>query len=305
MPAPAKTVLRRTARTLAVVLGVLAVFAAGVLAGGHPQTTRLVDLPPPVRDVVLGADEAPVREVVQTLRRGYYREVDPERLERASIDALLRELDDPYTFYLDPEQYAAYQRDVRGLLVGIGVNLRAEDDDIVVTRVFEGSSAARGGLRVGDVLVRVDGQDVRGRPLDDVVGRIRGPEGTEVRLALRRDGRVRDVTLRRAPFRVPTVTSRVETHDGAPVGYVRLSSFDRGSAREVRDAVDALGERGVRAYVLDLRGDPGGLLDEAVGVSGVFLPDRSPVVTIEGLHRARRTLRTLSLIHISEPTRPY
>ncbi|HWH13999.1 MAG TPA: S41 family peptidase [Miltoncostaeaceae bacterium] len=292
MPRSPQPLLRRLATAVGAVVVVLAIFAAGVLVGGHPEATGITRLPPPVRDAILGPDRTPVREVLRILEDGYYREVDAPRLERLSVDGLLRGLDDPYTFYLDPEQYAELQRDTEGVFFGVGMTVREGEGGAVVTGVYADSPAERAGVRTGDVIVEVDGRDVRRAPLDAVVRAIRGPEGTEVRVGFRRGERPRQLTLRRARIRVPVVTSRVETVDGRRVGYVRLAEFDRGAGDQLREAVRDLAGRDVRGLVLDLRGDPGGLVDEAVAVSGVFLPRGSDVVTIEGLHRARRTLRT-------------
>jgi len=288
------TVLRRLVTALGAVVVALAIFVAGVLVGGHPEATGITRLPPALRDVVLGPDRAPVREVLQILEDGYYREIDAPRLERRSVNALLEGLDDPYTFYLDPDQYAQLQRDTEGVFFGVGLNVRpGEGGGAVVTGVYDDSPAQRAGVRTGDVIVEVDGRDVRRSPLEAIVRAIRGPEGTEVRVGIRRGAEpVRRLTLRRARIRVPVVTSRVITSGGRRVGYVRLAEFDRGAGGQLREAVEGLRGRDVAGIVLDLRGDPGGLVDEAVEVSGVFLPRGSDVVTIEGLHRGRTTLRT-------------
>jgi carboxyl-terminal processing protease len=139
----------------------------------------------------------------------------------------------------------------------------------------------------------VAGKPAEGRTLEQVVSQIRGPEGTEVELGIAtRDGERRDLELTRERIRVPAVDSRVEAVGDVKVGYLRLSQFTRGAADALRAAVEGVREKGAQALVLDLRGDPGGLVDEAVGVAGAFLPDGSPVVVTEGLHSPRRTFRT-------------
>jgi carboxyl-terminal processing protease len=289
---------RRTPRRLLAVLGVvvllLGAFLAGVLVGGHPRATGITSLPPPVRDALLGSDGNPtVDEVLEILEDGYYTEVDAERLDRASVDAMLKVLEDPYTFYLDPDEYAELQREQEGILFGVGMTVQDRDGRVVVTGVYPDSPAQRAGVRAGDVIASVEGTSTAGLELGEVVRRVRGPEGTTVRIRFVRPGDgARDLTLTRARIKVPVVTSRVERAGGEKIGYVKLSEFDRGAGRQLRKAVADLDREGVSGIVLDLRGDPGGLVDEAVAATSVFLDNGSPVVTIEGLHRDETTLRT-------------
>lgn len=284
----------RLGTVLLSVLGILVVFALGVVVGGHPRDTGINDLPPAVRDVLQGDSGDPVaKEVLGLLEDGYYRRIDPAALERASVDGLLRSLEDPYSFYLDPEQYAALQRQTEGIFFGVGMAVETRGNRTVVTEVYEDSPARRGGVRAGDIIAAVDGKPVAGWKLDAVVAAVRGPEGTTVRLRLVRPGEgQRTVTLTRARITIRLVRSRIETLDGRRIGYVRLGEFDRGASRQLRDAVDDLESKGATALVFDLRGDPGGLVDEAVGVVGVFARKGAPVVTTKGLHRSEETLRT-------------
>jgi carboxyl-terminal processing protease len=291
---PPRTLLRSLIAVLTAVVVVLGIFTAGILVGGHPQATGLTSLPSGLREVVLGSSgDSTSAEVLDLLRDGYFERIDPEALDRASVDGMIAALKDPYTRYYDPEEYAALQRRTDGVFFGVGMQVAEKAGRVEVTGVYPDSPAERAGVRAGDVIVGVDGRSVAGAPLERVVGAIRGPQGSEVRVRFRRPGEgVRDTTMRRARIRIPSVVSRVERVDGRPIGYVRLTEFDRGSGAELRTAVNELVKKGVKGFVFDLRGDPGGLVDEAVSVSGVWLgPDR-PVVTTEGLHRDRQTLRT-------------
>lgn len=287
------TFLRRLAGGVVAGLLILVVFGAGVLVGGHPRMFGITDLPPALRDAILGETDTSVStEVLQILQDGYYREVDTERLDNLGVDALLAGLRDPYTVYLDPEEYAALLRDTEGVFFGVGMTVRQDGPRLVVTGLYPGAPAQRAGVRPGDVIVGVDGRDVRGRPLGDVVSRIRGPENTAVTVAFLRGRERRTVRLVRARIKTQPVTSRMERLGDTPIGYVRLAAFDRGAGGAVRNAVRGLAGDGARAIVFDLRGDSGGLVDEAVTVAGAFLPAGSEVVTIEGLNQSRRTLRT-------------
>lgn len=287
--------------TLAGVVLMLAVFVAGILVGGHPRATGLTDLPPVLRDRVLGANADPTSsEVLALLEDGYYRDVDGAKLARASVDGMVKALDDPYTYYLDPSEFALMQRHLDSMLTGIGIGVGERPRGVTILDVYAGGPAWKGGLRPGDVIITVDGKAVT--KLDAVVEGIRGKEGTQVRVGIRRKGQPDKVyTFTRAQVRIPLVRSRVITSGGVKIGYLRLSEFDRRAGTEVRDAVGALDKKGAKAIVFDLRGDPGGLVDEAVGAVSAFLPKGSAVVTTHGRHRGKETLRTDASPRTSRP----
>ena len=286
--------IRRVLVVVGTVLTVLVVFVAGVSVGGHPEDTGLTRLSDPLRGIVLGdSGEDLPSQVLDALRRDYYEPIDAEKLQRASADAVVEALGDPYTDYLDPDELAALRERNDGAYFGVGLQVAQRGTAVVVTGIFPGGPASRTGVRVGDRITSVDGEDVAGDSLQEVVGAIRGPEGTPVSVGVTTgDGPERVFDLERARIRVPAVTSRIETVAGEEVGYMKLSQFTRGATDALRDAVEDLRGKGATALVLDLRGDPGGLVTEAVGVSGVFLPDDTEVVVKEGLNSPRREFRT-------------
>lgn len=284
----------RLIRVVAIVLGVAVVFLGGVLVGGHAQATGLTQLSAPLRGFLLGdSGEELSSQVLEVLKDDYYVKVDPTTLERSSVQAMVDSLKDPYTDYLDPDELAALQAHNDGAYFGVGLQVAQRRDAIVVTHVFEDSPAARAKVLTGDHLVSVDGKDTAGRALEAVVGGIRGPEGSAVSLGVTTGSEpARVVRLTRARIRVPSVSSHIDTVDGKKVGYLHLTQFTRGSADALRDAVTALRGKGATALVFDLRGDPGGLVTEAVGVTGVFLPKGSTVVVTQGLHSPEHVYRT-------------
>ncbi len=286
--------LRRVLAVVAGVLIVFAVFIGGVIVGGHAEATGLTRLSDPLRSVLLGdSGEDLPSQVLQTLRDDYYEPIDEEKLQRSSADAIVEALGDPYTDYLDPDELEALRQRNDGAYFGVGLQVASRDGVTVVTRVFDDSPAAKAGVKVGDRIVSVEGEPTKDKTLEQVVSTIRGPEGTEVTIGVvTGEQKERSLTLDRARIRVPAVESRVDRADGEKIGYMKLSAFTRGSADALRDAVTDLRGKDVTGLVLDLRGDPGGLVNEAVGVSGVFLPDDSEVVVTEGLHSPRRVFRT-------------
>ncbi len=286
--------LRRILAAVVAVVLVLAVFVAGVVVGGHAEATGLTRLKDPIRGWVLGDSGQDLSgQVLDILEDRYYEPIDRRTLQDASVDALIARLDDPYTDYLSPEELQALRDRTDRAYYGVGLQVAQRDDDVVVVRVYDDSPAAREGVKEGDRIVSVDGRDATGRTLDEVVSQIRGEEGTDVTVGVRTgDAPPRELTMTRARIRVPAVDSRIITRDGRRIGYIVLAQFSRGATDALRDAVTSLRERGAEALVLDLRGDPGGLLDEAVGIAGAFLPEGSTVVVTEGLHSERRTFRT-------------
>lgn len=273
---------------------VFAIFLAGVIVGGHPQSTGLTQLSQPLRGILLGdSGEDLSAQVLDVLRREYYRDFDEDLLQERSVEAILDALDDPYTAYLDAEALAALDFHQDGAYVGVGIQVAARNEAVLITRVYPDSPAAEAGVAAGDRIVAVEGVAARGGALDAVIGLIRGPEDSEVRLTVRR-GRApgRELTLTRSRVRIPPVQSRVIQRRGARVGYLKLERFTRGAAETLRERTEGLLADDVDGLVLDLRQDPGGLVNEAVGAAAVFLPEGSAVVTTEGRAQARRTLRT-------------
>jgi carboxyl-terminal processing protease len=286
--------IRRVLVIAGTAVAVLVVFLGGVIVGGHPEDTGLTRLSDPLRSLVLGdsGQDLP-SQVLAALERDYYEPIDVEKLERASADAVVEALGDPYTDYLDPDELEALRARNDGAYFGVGLQVAQREEAVVITRIFPDSPASRTDVRVGDRISSVDGESTDGRTLEQVVATIRGPEGTPVRVGVvTGDGDERVLELERARIRLSPVTSRVETVAGEKIGYIALAQFTRGASDALRETVERLEERGVTALVLDLRGDPGGLVTEAVGVSGVFLPDGSDVVVTEGLHSPRQEFTT-------------
>lgn len=291
-PSPLNTRPSRTWRVVAGVALALGIFVLGVLAGGHPQASGLDRLPDAARRALVGGQQQSVStQVLDLLRSRYYRPVDAKALERVSVDQMVARLKDPYTQYLDPGELAALERDNEGVYTGVGIQLGRRGGRPVVTGVFPGSPAEKAGIRAGDLLVSVDGATIAAKGADRVIGAIKGAEGTRVHMVLRRGTETLALTLTRRAIRVPVIRQRNVKVDGKTIGYVALAQFIDGSAADLKRAVHARLDAGATALVLDLRHDPGGLLNEAIGAASVFLPKGATVVTTQGEHSKRVTLR--------------
>ena len=217
-------------------------------------------------------------EALDTVRDDYVdREaIDPRKQTYGAIEGMLDTLgDEGHTRFLTPEEREQNREDLSGTYVGVGVTLENEDEKVVVAAPIEDSPADRAGIEPGDVVVAVNGESVRGEDLSQVVEKVKGPEGTEVKLTVSRGEQERVFDLERTEIETP-VASWVLI-PGSDVAHVRLSSFSNDSAEKLREAFEESRAAGARRFVLDLRNNPGGSLDQAVEIAGYFLKPGSVV----------------------------
>ena len=210
-----------------------------------------------------------------------------------AIRGMLASLNDPYTRFLDPKQFKEMRIDTSGELMGVGIQLSLDTKtkELVVVSPIEGTPASRAGVLSKDVIVSIDGDSTKGMSTEDAVKLIRGPEGSEVVLGLRRVDQVLDVPLTRARIEINAVTYRLnKTQDQRKIGYIRLKQFNANAAKEMRQAAKSLEEQGAEGYVLDLRGNPGGLLEASIDIARQWLNEGIIVSTRtrEGIRDVRR-----------------
>ena len=262
------------------------VLAGGLWLGGHPGL-----LPGPVRAVFVADDVRTLQVALDTIEDDYYRRVDRDRLVDTGLEGAVGRLNDRFSAYLDPATYRRFEEAATGEFSGVGIEVNQVPEGLRVTRVFPGAPAARAGLRRGDRIIAVDGRSIAGRPFTVSTQLIRGQPGTSVGLTVAGVRGRREVRVQRARISAPSVTSLLRTGAGGRrYGVIALSSFTVGAHGEVRSAVRRLTERGARGFVLDLRGNGGGLLTEAVQVSSVFIAD-GVVVSTDGRTQPRRVYR--------------
>jgi len=270
------------ARTLGVVAALLATLAAGLWLGGHPAK-----MPPPLRDVFVDEAAGLSAEASELIEDNYYRDVSGERLTDASLRGMVRDLRrryrDRFSEYFSAEALARFDEEIKGRFSGIGLSVTGTKEGLRVASVFKGSPAERAGIEAGETIVSVNGRSIAGLDSNAATEMIKGPEGTEVSVGVRArpGGKTRQERLVRAQISVPVVSSALRTVDGKKLGYVRLASFSEGAHAALYGAVKRLRKRGAEGLVLDLRGNGGGLLDEAVLTAGVFLPEGETVVTTD------------------------
>jgi carboxyl-terminal processing protease len=272
-------------RTFLVTLAcALAIFSAGLWLGGHPG-----DLPEGLRDVFVEDERALRAEILDDIEDNYYKKVDTDRLEQASLKAIVRALRDRFSHYFTPNETKVFQESVSGEFSGVGMSVREHKRGLLVVGVFKGTPAQRAGIRAGDVIVGVNGESIAGQATDLATAKIKGKPGTFVRLTVLAAStkKRRTVRLKRARIEVPVADGRLAERDGAKLAVVRLASFTSGAHGAVRQQVDRLLDKGARGIVLDMRGNGGGLLREAVLVSSVFV-ENGEIVSTRGRKKATR-----------------
>jgi carboxyl-terminal processing protease len=261
----------------------LLTLALGIYLGGHPST-----LPDPVRDVfVQDSDGELYDEAIDTIERDYYRKVDRDDLLNQSLDHAVRSLDDRFSNYFAPRDYADFQQATEGRFEGVGMSVTPVEDGLRVVAVYDGSPAAEGGLKKGDLITEVDGKSIAGKSSEESTTRIKGPAGTEVKLTVMTGKDEHELTLKRAEVEIPVVQSKMREYNGHKIAWVRLAGFTSGAHDAVKEGVTKLLDDGAEGVVLDLRDNGGGLLNEAVMVSSIFIPD-GRIVSTRGRARPER-----------------
>jgi carboxyl-terminal processing protease len=258
------------ARVLALVVVLLAT-ALGAYMVGRSQSPATLN----VKD---RESLALYAEALDTIRKNYVDEknIDPKKETYGAIKGMLETLgDDGHTRFLTPEEREQNDQSLSGTYVGIGVQLVEKNGEVVVTAPIDGSPAEKAGIGSDDVLLVVDGESVRGDEVSEVVEKVKGPEGTRVELTVRHEGERRTYDLQRAEINSPVASWALIP--GTNVALVLLSSFSDDSAQELQNAFEEAKAAGARRFILDLRNNPGGRLDQAVEMAGYFLEPESVV----------------------------
>ncbi len=267
----------RLPRVLLALVAAVVLLLVGVWWGGHPGS-----LPSPLRGSFFQkSDNRLVDQVVNTLTSQYYRKLSTAQLVNKGLAGMVASLNDPYSHYFDPTSYQGFLNATSPHLSGIGVDIdpTPAPQGLLVESVFDGSPAARAGLERGDVIARVGTVSLAGRSTDFGSGLIKGQAGTHVQLTVIRGHRHLTVTITRADISVPVTAEKLIVSHHVRIGYLELTSFTQGCGDQLRaDVRQALGQH-AQALILDLRENGGGLLEEAVNVASIFIPDGTIVST--------------------------
>ncbi len=224
---------------------------------------------------------AKLDQIISLVEANHKDPVDTEKLYRGAIDGALKELNDPYTSYFNPEEFKEFNNSIEGSFSGIGIYIDQLSKYITVVAPIKGSPAEAAGLRAGDRLLEADDQSLVGVPTDVAAKLIRGPVGTTVTLKVERPGtgKVFEVQVVRADITIPVVESEMLTGN---IGYLRLYSFSDDAGSRFGQAVRNLSAVGARGLIIDLRDNPGGYLNAAVDIASYFVPKGETVLQTVG-----------------------
>jgi carboxyl-terminal processing protease len=261
-------------RAASIVLGLLLVLTGGIWLGGHPEA-----LPGPVRDALVEEGPAVRADLIDTIQAHYYKPVSKAKLEEESLRGMVASLNDPYSRYFSPREAKSFNEDISGKFEGVGMSVHPSKQGLVITDTFAGAPARQAGMRAGDIITAVNGRSIAGQGINDATDQIKGPPGTFVNLTVRRGKEILRFHVKRAKITIPEVKGRIVKSGGQKFAVVSLASFSSGVHGRLRQEVDKQIKAGAKGIVLDLRGNPGGLLREGVLVSSIFIEDGTVVST--------------------------
>lgn len=241
-----------------------------------------------------------VDEVWQIINRQYvdatfngedWRSIRSEYLDRTysdkdeaygAIQEMLERLDDPYTRFMNPDEFQSMQIDTSGELTGVGIQIAKDEetDRLIVVSPIEDSPAFEAGILAKDIIMKIDGLDTKGMDVNDAVKLIRGEEGTEVTLTIKRGSQEIDYPISRARIEIHPVRARLENSPIGPVGFIRLNQFSANAAGEMREAIEDFENQNVEGYILDLRSNPGGLLYSSIEIARMWIDEGKIVSTV-------------------------
>ena len=265
---------------LAFGVALVAFLVIGVYLGGHPSK-----LPGFAREAFTEEPVSLVGEASEIIKDNYFRKVGDTELGNSSLQGMVRELrkrhKDRFSDYFSPESLEGFNQQIEGHFSGVGMTVVEVKKGLRVLKVFGGSPAAEGGIEAGDTIVSVGGESLAGVSSSDATKKIKGPEGSQVTLGVedKKTKKVTEKTLTRAEVVLPNVSSHVFTTDGKKIGYVRLLSFSSEASQQLARGIEKAKGEGAEGLVLDLRENPGGLLEEAVESASLFLPEGEVVVS--------------------------
>lgn len=251
-----------------------AVLAGATLLGGAASRRSDVDKP-------LAEYTNEYAELITTAGEWSAENTGPDKLVYASIRGMLSRLD-PHTTFLDPDEFSSMEEKQRGSFYGLGISIQKRQGHVTVISPIEGTPAWKKGLRAGDVITRINGEPIDDWTSDEVVRHLKGPKGTQVTITIRRAGLSEPIEMTITRAEIPTNSVRYAFMLGPDTGYIHLAEFTHTSDREMVAAIDRLEKQGMKKLLFDLRGNPGGVLDQAVDVADLFLKKREKIVYTRG-----------------------
>ena len=213
-----------------------------------------------------------IQEVYRSIREGYIEEIDKEKILEGALKGMVSATEDPYSEYFNKEESTAFDNAMSDSFEGIGVQFQVKGGEMVVISALDDTPASKAGLQPNDVIVSVDGTELKDKTTQEVMKLIRGPKGSEVKLVIRRGGSSFEVKLTRDTIPNYSVTSNLDEQDKT-IAHIKIIQFGENTAKELENAVKKAREDGAKSFIFDLRNDPGGLLSQALAIGNMFLKD--------------------------------
>ncbi|SHE72681.1 carboxyl-terminal processing protease [Thermoanaerobacter uzonensis DSM 18761] len=218
-------------------------------------------------------------EIEKILENRYVDKVNSSVLLEGAMKGMANSLEDPYTVYMNKKEFSDFMTQTTGTYGGIGIVVAVDKEDhIVVVSPIKNTPGERAGIKSGDIIIEVNNKKVSGKNLDEAVAMMRGPQGTDVTLTIMREGKTFSKTITREIIKLETVYEEMLPDK---IGYIKITMFDQSTANDFKAALDKLKSQGMKGLILDLRDNPGGLLDETIDISNLILP-KGVVVTTKG-----------------------
>ncbi|MFK5673942.1 S41 family peptidase [Mammaliicoccus sciuri] len=219
-----------------------------------------------------------IEEAYKQINNNYYKDVDDDKLTQGAIDGMIKSLDDPYSEYISAKDTTSYNEEISGDFVGIGAEMEMHDGYVRITSPMKDSPAEKAGVKSLDVITKVDHESIKNKSLNEIVNKVRGKKGTTVTLTIKREGKEPfDVKIKRDKIHLTSVdyTKKKDT------GVIAISKFQNKTTKELQSALKQAKKDKVKHVVLDLRNNPGGLLDEVVTSVNLFVDKKKPVIYLE------------------------
>lgn len=215
-----------------------------------------------------------------TIKDNYYEEIDEEKLVDGAINGMIKSLDDPYSAYMDKKEASSFHESISSSFEGIGAEIQEQDGQIMVVSPIKGSPAEKAGVKPNDIILSVDGKSVEGLSSSEAVLKIRGEKGTKVDLSISRAGESEPIKLTIKRDTIPIETVYAEMLDDG-VAKIQVTSFSEHTVQELKTALEEMSKKDMKGLVLDLRGNPGGLLEQAIEMASLFIPNGEVVLQVE------------------------
>ncbi|MCO6542870.1 MAG: S41 family peptidase [Lactobacillus sp.] len=239
---------------------------------------------------LMNSDLRQIQEVYENIDQNYYKKVPSKKLVNGAISGMIDSLDDPYSQFLTAKNRTDLNESISGKISGIGATITKASSGIKIVNVMPHSPAKRAGLRADDVILKINQKSTRDLTVEQASALTRGKTGTKVQLQLQRQQKQFTVNLHRAPIKMATVTGQVNK-DYPQIGQITIAQFSENTSQDLKKEIVALRHQGVKKLIIDVRSNPGGLMEQAVASASMFLKNGQKIVTITGRHQTDVTYR--------------